>query len=37
MFNVCKCKYLVNYHDGIKHYNDGSNFYDMAIFSNKKK
>lgn len=37
MQNVGKCKYVVNYHDGIKKYNDGSNFYDIAIFRNKKK
>lgn len=35
--NVGKCKYLVNYHDGIKTHKDGSPFYDVAIFSNKQK
>lgn len=37
MQNVGKCKYVVNYHDGIKKNKDGSNFYDIAIFRNKKK
>lgn len=37
MYNVGKCKYVVNYHDGIKKHDDGSNFYDIAIFRNKKK
>lgn len=37
MYNVGKVKYLVNYHDGEKKYKDGSNFYEAAIFSNKKK
>lgn len=37
MYGVGKTKYLVNYHDGIKTHNDGSEFYDIAIFKNKKK
>lgn len=36
MYNVGKCKYIVNYHDGLKKHNDGSKFYDIAIFKNKK-
>jgi hypothetical protein len=35
--NVGTAKYVVNYHDGIKKHNDGSPFFDVAIFSNKKK
>ena len=35
-FNVGKAKYVVNYHDGVKKHKDGSNFYDIAIFKNKK-
>ena len=35
--NVGKVKYLVNYHDGIKKHKDGSNFYDIATFTNKVK
>jgi len=37
MSNVGKAKYVVNMHDGIKTHNDGSNFYDISIFSNKKE
>ena len=36
MFNVGKSKYIVNYHDGCKKHKDGSDFFDIAIFSNKK-
>ena len=36
MNNVGKSKYVVNYHNGISKHNDGSNFYDIAIFKNKK-
>ena len=35
MFGVGKAKYVVNYHDGVKKYNDGSRFYDTTLFSNK--
>lgn len=37
MQNVGTAKYVVNYHDGIKEHKDGSEFYDIAIFRNKKK
>lgn len=37
MMNVGKAKYLVNFHDGVTTHNDGSPFYDIAIFSNKRK
>lgn len=36
-YNVGKVKYLVNFHDGKKKHKDGSNFYDISCFSNKKK
>ena len=36
MFSVGRAKYVVNYHDGIKVHGDGSPFYDMSIFKNKK-
>lgn len=36
MENIGKCKYLVNYHDGKKTHKDGSEFYDIALFKNKK-
>lgn len=35
--NVGTAKYLVNYYNGVKKHEDGSDFYDIAIFSNKKK
>jgi hypothetical protein len=35
--NIGKAKYTISYHDGISKHNDGSNFFGIAIFSNKKK
>jgi len=35
--NIGKAKYVVSYHDGIKTHSDGSEFFDVAIFKNKKK
>jgi hypothetical protein len=35
--NIGTVKYVVNYHDGNKKHQDGSCFYDIAIFRNKKK
>lgn len=35
--NIGSTKYVVNYHDGKKTHNDGSPFFDMATFKNKKK
>ena len=35
--NVGKSKYVVNFHDGIKTHKDGSLFFDICIFKNKKK
>lgn len=37
MHNVGMAKYVVNFHDGVKTHRDGSEFFDIAIFSNKKK
>lgn len=34
-FGIGKSKYVVNYYDGKKKHNDGSPFYDIAIFKNK--
>ena len=34
--NVGKAKYTVNFHDGIKKHKDGSDFFDLRIFKNKK-
>lgn len=36
-FGIGTSKYVVNFHDGIKRHNDGSRFYDIRIFSNKKE
>lgn len=36
MSNVGTAKYVVNYYTGKKH-KDGSDFYDMRLFNNKKK
>lgn len=36
MQNVGECRYLVNYHDGVKTHPDGSPFFDVSIFSNKR-
>jgi antirestriction protein len=35
-FNVGKAKYVINYYDGIKKHKDGSEFYDIATFNNKR-
>jgi len=36
MQNVGTAKYVVNYYNGKKH-KDGSDFYDIATFKNKRK
>lgn len=36
MMNVGTVKYVVDYHDGVKTHPNGSPFYDIATFSNKK-
>ena len=35
--NIGKAKYVVNFHDGVKQHDDGSEFYDIMIFCNKRK
>lgn len=35
--NIGRAKYVVNFHDGKKKYDDGSDFFDIEIFKNKKK
>jgi hypothetical protein len=37
MDNVGSTKYTVNFHDGVKTHKDGSPFYDIQLFKNKKK
>lgn len=34
--NIGKARYVVNFHDGIKKHDDGSDFYDIEIFKSKK-
>lgn len=34
--NIGRAKYVVDFHNGQKMYKDGSDFWDIAIFSNKK-
>jgi len=36
-YNIGKCKYLINYYNGISKHNDGSDFFDIATFTNKTK
>ena len=33
---IGRAKYVINFHDGEKKHKDGSNFFDIVIFSNKK-
>jgi len=35
--NIGKAKYVVNSHDGNTKHSDGSDFFDIHIFHNKKK
>jgi hypothetical protein len=36
MYNVGRAKYVVSFHDGVKKHNDGSDFFDLRTFKNKK-
>lgn len=36
-FNIGKAKYAISFHNGISKHNDGSPFYDIRTFSNKKE
>lgn len=35
-YNVGRCRYVVNFHDGEKTHADGSPFYDVRIFGSKR-
>jgi uncharacterized protein YbaP (TraB family) len=35
--NIGRAKYVLNFHDGVKTHKDGSRFYDIKIFKNKKE
>nr|WP_229650344.1 hypothetical protein [Vibrio splendidus]MCC4883011.1 hypothetical protein [Vibrio splendidus] len=37
MQGIGKVKYVVNHHDGVSTHKDGSPFFAIACFSNKKK
>ena len=37
MDNIGKVKYTINFYDGVKKNKDGSAFYDIRTFSNKKE
>lgn len=37
MYGVGKAKYVVNFHDGVQTHKDGSPFFGIATFKNKKK
>jgi hypothetical protein len=37
MYNIGKAKYVINMHDGIQTHKDGSKFFGIEIFSNKRK
>jgi len=37
MYNIGRTKYVINFYDGISTHNDGSPFYGIYCFSNKKK
>jgi len=36
-YGVGHVKYLVSYHNGIDKHSDGSDFFNVALFKNKKK
>ena len=36
-YNIGKAKCVVNHHNGEKKHGDGSGFFDVTIFSNKRK
>ena len=35
-YGISKAKYVVSFHNGVKKHQDGSDFYDIKIFKNKK-
>ena len=35
-YNIGQAKYVVNFHDGVQKHRDGSRFFDIQIFKNKK-
>lgn len=37
MYGIGSSRYVVNFHDGVKTHSDGSPFFDIAIYGNKRK
>lgn len=37
MYNVGSAKYVINYHNGKDFHKDGSKFFGILLFSNKRK
>jgi len=37
MYNVGRAKYVINYHNGKRFHIDGSRFFDILLFRNKRK
>lgn len=37
LFGIGRCRYAVSYHDGVSTHKDGSPFFGIALFRNKKK
>ena len=36
-YNIGNAKYVVRFHDGVKTHHDGSQFFDIHLFKNKKR
>ena len=36
-YGIGSAKYVINFHDGVKPHPDGSPFFDIALYKNKKK
>jgi hypothetical protein len=36
LYNIGKSKYAVSFHDGASKHRDGSDFFDLRIFKNKR-
>lgn len=35
--NIGKCRHIINFNDGVKTHSDGSPFYDVKVFGNKRE
>jgi len=36
-YNIGSAKYVINYHDGVDKHKDGSEFWGIILFNNKRK